>query len=106
MKLTNEQRASLALEHRLYVPGWSLNPILKDIANGYRGNKVYLEWRDGAPVGVAVSAFNGETWFFVKRTYRRQGIGTKLAKKSRARKGSDNGSKGCVQFFESCEIAV
>lgn len=86
----NAQLADEALKNRLYVSGWVLSGVLKDIRDGLTNNhEVVLHRVDGRAVGVAVGVewkcWDGpnkvNTMVFVKKAYRRNGIGGKLVRK-------------------------
>lgn len=71
--------ADLALKNRLYVSGWELSSSLKHARSSPDAYMVLIEWRDDIPVGVILyTKGNRVIQFFVKKSYRRQGIGTKL----------------------------
>lgn len=73
--------ADLALKKRLYVSGWSLSSYLISARHypEYCAN-IVLAFDDVNPVGVAIS-FKDDLMLsavFVKKSYRRQNIGTQL----------------------------
>jgi GNAT superfamily N-acetyltransferase len=87
--LTNQNQinADIALKSRLYVSGYMLSGLLVAVRNGGILADVVLHYdQHNVPVGVAVSvtdrAYVGyETMVFVRKSKRRQGIGTILLDK-------------------------
>ena len=96
----------IALYARLFVNGWALNSIMHTILRGgHRGSIVALAWLDEAPVGVAVSTTNGVLQVFVRKKYRRQGIGSKLVNAVKREKDvADEGIKGSGVFWDSVGV--
>lgn len=76
---TNQEKAQIALSNRLFVNQWSLHDDLRDIHEGCQSNyNVEIYYCDQKPVGVIV--FNDQEFIgiFVKKAYRRLGIGSKM----------------------------
>lgn len=102
--------ASEALRVRLYVPGWQLSFRLREIKQSMSSRKtsIGVAYVDGVPIGVCVS----QQWHtpgvptvtvFVRKKYRRLGIGTKLIKRVVGAKTEFNyerGTDGSAEFFE------
>lgn len=79
------QLALLARSHRLYVPGWALSSIYAgyiEFAEETNENDIMvLAYINGVPIGAAVYMHIGtEVMVFVRRKWRRRGIGTHLIK--------------------------
>lgn len=103
--------ASDALAARLYVPGWQLLLDLKKIKKLIYSNEyitsVAVAYMNNIPIGVCLS----QRWYryknpsisvFVRKKYRRYGIGTKLVKKIMGNKPGfkySNGVDGSLRFF-------
>lgn len=92
--------ADIALKARLYVSGYQLSHVLRGIRDGGIIGKVALHHDEGnTPVGVAVhitdrSFIGYETMVFVRKSKRRQGIGSLLIKQLNSPKNSFVG-RGC-----------
>ena len=75
--------ADIALKSRLYVSGWMLSSYLKKIRKGEIDARVVLCTENGCAVGICVQVLSGVrkgfTQVFVKKSYRKRGIGTKMA---------------------------
>lgn len=80
--------ANIALRYRLYVSGFLLSGVLKDIRSGVLEARVDLHYEDDIPVGVAVLIMDGipsdvlssyyDLMIFVRKSYRNRGIGKQL----------------------------
>jgi GNAT superfamily N-acetyltransferase len=80
---STHRAADIALKNRLYVSGWQLSYILKDIRSGHQhqiGSKVAIYYEDKEPVGVAVITKYCSVQVFVRQSERRKGIGSALVK--------------------------
>lgn len=71
---------TLALKHRLYVPGWSMHDYFTWYLNGsdHRIKHAAMYFVDGIPVGVAFVQGSLSMQCFVRKSMRRQQIGSKL----------------------------
>lgn len=109
--------AGIALQNRLFVPkdGWSLNRYLNRIKKyenpeEYRGVAVSLAFDDSdKPVGVAIQMKDGETQTFVRKSLRRQGIGSKLVDPLRTDKWwCGTGVDGSREFWKNvgCKTGI
>lgn len=84
----SQVNANIALRGRLYVSGFLLSGVLKDIRAGILEARVNLHYEDDIPVGVAVLITDGvptnylssyyDLMIFVRTNYRNRGIGKKL----------------------------
>lgn len=84
----SQVNANIALRGRLYVSGFLLSGVLKDIRAGILEARVNLHYEDDIPVGVAVLITDGvptnylssyyDLMIFVRTSYRNRGIGKKL----------------------------
>lgn len=84
----SQVNANIALRYRLYVSGFLLSGVLKDIRSGKVNGSVFIHYEDTLPVGVAVHIISGDTsqylssyydlMIFVRVAYRNRGIGKKL----------------------------
>lgn len=88
-KWTNSQvNANIALRNRLYVSGFLLSGVLKDIRAGHACGVVNIHYEDDIPVGVIVHVTDGtltddlscyyDLMVFVRKSHRNKGIGKKL----------------------------
>lgn len=105
----SEVLALEAIGNRLFVNGWSLRELLIDIANNssseYKNNYDIVLVNNGEfnPIAVGVTVkHSGLTMIFVRKKYRRQGIGsmiTMLLKKRNAIVYFSEGIEGSEKFF-------
>ena len=72
--------ARKALSHRLFVNGWLLREHLVDITNMEITADIALAYNENqVPIGVAITRKDsGFTMVFVRKKYRKQGVGTAL----------------------------
>lgn len=102
--------ATIAIHNRLFVPGWSLYGILKSIQNGSDCCKIVFALSEGKAIGVAVlESTNSPMQLYVKKSFRRLGIGTSLV--NAIKKDFDNvkaaqGMKGSFSFYNHVGIPV
>ena len=100
----DRENADLALKHRLYVSGWCLSGLLKDIRSGKYEAQVKLYKIKGVPVGVAVLE-NNFIQVFVKKEYRNKGIGRKLISRFKCNNlRGGYGVIGSLDFYEKCGV--
>jgi len=101
--------AAAALSNRLYVNGWSLQPVLLDIVDGMTvGESLVVAFSNGEPVGVCLILNQRDrqpmTMTFVKRKYRRLGIGTQLFRRAFGSTNAEfrygQGTKETEKFFD------
>ncbi len=95
----NQMNADIALKNRLYVSGYMLSHLLKDIRLGNIAANVALHYEEDIPVGVAVHIIEEDyndyqVMVFVRKSKRCKGIGSKLLKELDAPKTSIIGT-GC-----------
>lgn len=65
-------------QHLFSCHGWALKWVYKNIVNGSKVSDIYyVYYVNDIPVGV-LRVYGKNTWIFVKRAYRRRGIGTAL----------------------------
>ena len=102
-----------AIGNRLFVNGWSLRELLFDIANNsdefdFSSNNVNYDIVlvsdvGFSPIAVGVTVkHSGLTMIFVRKYYRRQGIGSMIAmmlKKRNAGMYFSEGIEGSEKFF-------
>ena len=106
--------AGLALKHRLFVPksGWLMHGDLHYLAkeNGRADNyQIVLAFVDGSPVGIGLKDPHQLVMFFVKKKYRRNGIGRQLADSVKTHMVySYEGAKGgkSAKFFQNVGIKM
>ena len=96
--------ADIALKNRLYVSGWQLSYILKNIRSKqhhFTGSKVAIYTSHGVPVGVAVITKHNSIQAFVRQSERRKGIGSILVKAvaGEERYYAQQGIVGSEQFW-------
>lgn len=75
------KQASLGLQNRLYVRGWSLKQSLEQCKISPSEFLSCLAFASDVPVGIAIAdKINGKVSVYVRNIYRRQKIGTRLVK--------------------------
>lgn len=106
MKLKIEELASLALKSRLYVSGWELSHQLKAARDYPEDYEIKLEYVKGVPVGVCLlDKCDGSISMFVKKAFRRKGIGRRLVKRFGDKiKKASWGIHGSEDFFCAVDI--
>ena len=98
----NQLNAEIALKHRLYSsPNWMLIDELRDAKNGDRKITVSLKYVDDVPVGVVTRDHEtGLVMVFVRKSFRKKGIGSQLVKRVARAKNSwgckDSPSRGKI----------
>lgn len=105
--------AADALKARLYVPGWMLFDELDNLVNYSEarsinsGEAIVVAYNDSKPVGICLMCCpNGgilESMTFVRKRYRRSGIGTQLIKRAldkRTKFCYGSGTKSTKGFFK------
>jgi GNAT superfamily N-acetyltransferase len=104
--------AKLALEHRLYVPGWQLykefKGLLKRVPVDYA--VLAIAFLGDLPVAVAYRRANS-VQIFCRARHRRKGYGTKLIKHLSTLSPLVNpslheGARGSMEFWEACGMRV
>lgn len=109
--------AKKALQARLYVPGWDINPTLHHIIKTSNSIKygVSVAYFNDVPIGVAIAkaTWNGVVYVFVRKPHRNNGVGRKLVMSllkdyegTEYPVGHENGSKGCVAFFSKLGLDI
>jgi GNAT superfamily N-acetyltransferase len=88
-KITNKEACELALKHRLYVSRWNLHHELSIGAKYDRVKQAAVWVENGIPLGVAVITMFGDVQAFVRKSRRREGIGSKLIDEMKRREGKD-----------------
>ena len=100
--------ANAAIKHRLYVNGWSILRILKNIVqeDGVVNPTIALAYTcDNIPIGICI-LWAGGLNTFVRKSFRKKGIGKALVKS--LVKPHDNrpffrrGIKGSDIFYRKC----
>lgn len=106
--MTTDEKASLALKHRLYVSGWELSHQLVCARKYPQGYEIKLEYVGEVPVGVCLlDKDDGCISIFVKKAFRRKGIGRKLVKRFGDKiKKADWGIHGSEYFFDNVGIEM
>jgi hypothetical protein len=92
--------ANLALQHRLYVPGWDLCGSLK-YAKGNKECTIALVFKDGKPVAVSL-ANRWLTQAFTRKSERRNGYGSlavKEVRKVNKTSSHGHGKRGTNEFW-------
>ena len=74
-----KENAKIAIKNHLYIDGWTLLDSLKEVLNNGKENNYYVNiaYRDNKAVAV-IYATSTHIQIFVKREYRRRGIGKQL----------------------------
>lgn len=104
------QMAKLALEMHLYVPSWTMQGAYADIKSGENVDYDFAMAFSGKKVlgCIILNKMTGEVDVFVKKEYRRQGVGSKLIQMMKEHNnevsGHFRGAKGSIPFFESCQV--
>lgn len=106
--LTTSQKAALALSNRLFINSWTLREDLMWAVEHPRQYTIELEFVNKRPVGVALlDKRDGLVSIFVRKKYRRNGVGTKLINKLKnSIKKAGYGIVGSDKFFNKVGIAV
>ena len=113
-KIATEMRetvefSNIALQHRLYVIGWNLQIYLKKSSNGGK-SFIVLAYENEIPIGIGHYYYeNGLCNFFVRKEYRRRGIGSKLVQEVKKNSDKDKlyahfGISESKIFFEKMDI--
>lgn len=119
----NQINADIAIRNKLFMPGWVLSSTLKSIRNNwdnyYVNCVVNLHYEDEKPVGVVVmrmpvdksipecNGFKPEVQIFVKKQYRRKGIGTKLISSLNKKQINwELGIEGSLNFWHKMQTIV
>lgn len=114
------RNADIALKAKLFVSGWQLSKDLQKIRNNKKSAFVDIYYVENNPVAVLVVEFSygistlyGEKFLpiqiFVKKQYRRNGIGTALIKKNTIEGCSfklSQGIQGISDFFKVNNLQV
>lgn len=100
--------ADVALKARLYVNGWQLSGELVKIRKGSVRAQVALAYdTDGVPVGVSVRGEGNWLNVFVRKSHRKNGVGTLLVE---ALKSEDvragYGIVGSLSFWNKVGVKV
>lgn len=113
LKFTN-----LALKYRLYNSGWCLSKELVNlrISDNSLDYEVCLAFYDNIPVGIILFCKFSFTWdernhcmFFVKKSFRKNGIATKMLDIMRTKKNNIRGSAtiaGSIKFFKKVGVEM
>lgn len=113
-QISNQEACKLALKHRLYVSRWCLR---EQLVNGAQRDyiKQAAVWvENDVAIGVAVITPFGDVQAFVRKSRRREGIGSKLIEEMKRREGDkasrmDAGiglKKGSRDFWEANNIKL
>ncbi len=107
IKNQNQINAQIAISNRLFKSGWHLNSILHQIKNGELAAIVNLHYEDNKPVAVFVEVveedyYSYKSMIFVKKEYRKRGIGSTLLQKSNPDRKSivGTGTNDSLKFWE------
>lgn len=102
--------AKLALKNRLFVSGWEMSHFLKDYieCSVDELKPIVIAMCDKVPIGCLMLYGNVYS-IFVRKAYRRQGIGTALMKEMNLITDvkdyvGDSGIHGSGRFFESAGV--
>lgn len=69
----------VAISHRLFQPGWLMRKAMaQQIANGKMFTQFVIAYEDDKPVGACFQCHDALIMTFVRKNYRRQGIGSGL----------------------------
>lgn len=107
-KQKNADNAKLALKHRLYSnPNWCLKEELECIAQTGESTCT-LYCKDGIPIGCAIREVTSNLiMVFVRKAYRKQGIGSLLVKRVRTKESwGDSNSPSKGKIFKHNGISV
>ena len=102
------QYSDIAIKNRLYVAGWTLRHSLKYCEEN---DLIVLAFDDSKPIAVAhQNTKPGKCSFFVRKEFRRMGIGTELVniikKTSQKEVYSVWGMHGSEDFFKKCDLEM
>ncbi len=102
----NQINANIALKNKLYVSGYMLSGVLKDVRAGELAANVVLHYENDIPIGVAVHVKEDDyddyqVMVFVRKSKRRNGIGSILINRLNAPKDSviGTGVDGSSRFW-------
>lgn len=74
----NQINADIAIRNRLFVAGFVLHGNLCDVRDGYSTSTVILHYVNDVPVAVYNEKYCYQIQVFVRKAFRRQGIGSIL----------------------------
>lgn len=97
--------ADVALKHRLYVSGWGLTNMLKNMRTTGNGS-IALAKENDVPIGVAIRTYNNQVAVFVRKNKRKNGIGKNLVSNLKIKPDDWHGYgvKGSGNFFKKCGL--
>ena len=107
--------ADLALKHRLYVSGWQLSGVLKEIRENPEGSclGISIVIKDGVPVSVATLPTTTDSNIincFTRKKLRKSGYGRMavgaLLDMGLTFTGHDFGIDGCEKFYQKCGLEI
>lgn len=104
--MKTSQKAALALSNRLFVNSWTLREDLMWAVEHPNQYTIKLEFVNKCPVGIALlDKRDGLVSIFVRKEYRRKGLGTKLINKLKNNiKKAGYGIVGSDKFFNKVGI--
>lgn len=102
------QYSNIAIKNRLYVAGWTLKHSLECCEEN---DLIILAFENLKPVAVAhQNSKTGKCSFFVRKKFRRMGIGTTLAniikETSQKELYAVWGINGSENFFKKCDLEM
>lgn len=106
---TNYQKIKFAMDcmdNSLYVNGWGFIDWLSEIIEFDNRYEIGICFCDNLPIGCSIINPDGHIGFFVKESYRRMGIATKLCECMRSEFSENKylyvalGIDGSDKFFE------
>lgn len=108
----SQELAKQAFQSKLFVPGWSLQGVLKRLItnNLGQGEAILLASISEVPVGVSTLS-DGHIEVYVKKAYRRYGIGTLLVRTIKQKHKDEfvwgsEGNKGTLKFWHGLGIST
>ena len=107
---TNQEKARIAISNRLFVNNWSLHDDLINIRDGNYEYDIELYYDHHKPIGIIVYSRRSIIGIFVRKKYRRQGIGTKLVNFVKSKYSTIEeaswGIYGSETFWQSQDIEI
>ena len=112
--VTSSHGATIALEHKLYIPGWDLSNALVNTARNRNAGRLVIAYDYDIPVGVLHITPNMHVMAFVVKGYRGQGIGKQMVQVAMkyfpeldwSQRFARPGIEGSIAFWKSCNVCM